>query len=83
MSTDFYQPVKYGSITKVKDVPRVRAIRLYCEQAGGSWGLQIRAPLNLQNRKEGKDFIVAHATLHREDLEALRDAINEHLGPAE
>lgn len=78
-SPHFYRLVQCIHIKKVRKVPCERAIRLYCESFNLSWNLQIRSPISISHGKVGKDFIVATATLTREEMEALRDAINESL----
>jgi hypothetical protein len=67
--------MKYGSVCKANDVEPERAIRLYQASPDG-WILQVRDHLLLHNRAKGKDFIVASASLAKEDLVAMRDAIN-------
>ena len=74
-----YRVVDGICITKVKNVEPERGLRLYCEQADDIWALQVRGPLRLQNGTDGKDFIIANAHLDREEMMALRDAINELL----
>jgi hypothetical protein len=81
-ASDFYRPVAIPIATHIRAVSRVereKAVRLYCVQHGQAWALQIRAPLTLRSGAEGKDFLVAHAALTREELVALRDAIDAHL----
>lgn len=79
-----YRPVDSAHATKVNDVKREPAIRLYCEQHGQCWGLQVRAPMRLNNgAKEGKDFIVAHAMLSVDDLKELSSAIDAALSELE
>lgn len=77
MGLHFYRPVHSAGASVVKDVEREHAIRLYCEQSGESWLLQVRGPQRLGlGHREGKAFMVAGAMLNRDDLIALRDAIN-------
>lgn len=47
------------------------------------WALQVRAPITLANGREGNDFVIATATLNRDDLLALRGAIDASLAEAE
>lgn len=76
-SAEFYHPTKLRAGARiVRGVPRERAIRLYCVQAGSLWNLQIRGPQERGNYSEGKEFIVATAPLCRDELVALRDAID-------
>ena len=80
MSNEFYRLTTLRTGAKiVKDVPREKAIRLYCEMHGQAWNLQIRGPQILDNYEEGKAFMVSSAILTRADLEALRDAISTAL----
>ncbi|MFI5355195.1 MAG: hypothetical protein ACHQX0_06250 [Desulfobaccales bacterium] len=57
------------------------AIRLYCSQYGTVWNLQVRDFVDLGRGSGGKgmDFIIAAASLHRADLQALRDACDAEL----
>lgn len=77
----FYRPIPYVDTIKanIKLAEHERAIRLFCDQAGRMWALQVRAPITLANGREGKDFMIATAKLDREDLVALRDAIDAML----
>ncbi len=79
---EFFKPIDHVTASKVNDVPRTRAIRLYCYQSGSAWNLQVRGPLSLVDNREGKDFIVATANLKKADLLALRAAIDEALSDA-
>lgn len=80
MSNEFYRPVN-ANVLAVTGVEPERAIRLYCTHAfnGGTWELQVRAPQRLANGNLGKTFFVATATIERDDLVALQDAINTEL----
>ena len=78
---DTIRVFKAGAI-KVNHVPRDECVRLFCEMHARTWGLQVRGPARLGGSfhgKEGKDFIVAHATLERDGMIALRDAIDKAL----
>ncbi len=82
--TDFLRPVAFTKIAKVTGVERTRAIRIYCTQsvkfgADARWSLQVRGPATLANGSDGRDFIVATASLSLGDLRALRAAIDELL----
>jgi hypothetical protein len=68
-------------VLKVKGVERLKRLRLYCVQARSWWALQIRGPVSIGGG-EGKDFIVANASLSKEDMAALRDEIDRQLGEA-
>jgi len=75
--THFYRPVVHAGSMVVKNVEREQAIRLYCEQSGTAWLLQVRGPQRLGfGGREGKAFMVAGATLTRDDMVALREAID-------
>ena len=78
---DFYRPLTKPyqvRIAKAMDSKErmERAIRLYCTQYKSSWSLQIRGPMGCT---DGTKDIIANASFGRDDLEALRDAINEAL----
>ena len=81
--SQFYCPLPHVDVMKadpkVPGADREKAIRLYCDQAGTTWALQVRGPIRLANGREGKDFIIAAAKMSREDLQALRAAIDETL----
>jgi len=76
----FYRVVERAGAHAVTGVGREKAIRLYCEQRGVSWLLQVRGPrLNRGGLIEGKAFMIANAWMNREDLIALRNAIESLL----
>jgi hypothetical protein len=75
MSGQLYKRVR-SNIRAVDGVERESAIRAYCEMSNAAWVFQVRGPMRLRNGREGKDFVVATATLERDELLALRDAIN-------
>lgn len=81
MSGQFYACSDLVRIFKINGVDRERAVRFYCEMSDAAWALQLRAPMSLggNHGPEGKDFVIAHATLDRAELVALRDAIDEAL----
>jgi hypothetical protein len=83
VTTHLYRPA-HTSIGKVNDVERESAIRMYCSQSGTTWTLQVRGPFRHHggHGDEGKDFIVASASLSRADLLALRRAIDAELKAA-
>lgn len=66
-------------IRAVDGVDRESGVRAYCEQWKSAWALQVRGPMRLRNGREGKDFVVATAMLDREQMQALRDAIDRFL----
>lgn len=85
---DYFKPLKYLRIWKVPKQraadtgARARAVRMYCEQANSAWALQLRAPISLGSSgygREGKDFIIAHASLDRETMVEIRDTIDRLL----
>jgi hypothetical protein len=89
VSTDYYRPVSYTSIEKVKaDLLHTvtPSIRAYCVQSGERWALQVRGPLKLASGKDGVDSIIAHAVLKRDQVEelirALETLLNEDLARA-
>ena len=76
MSTDFYRKVFRAGSHVVKDVAREPAIRAY-KDSPDCWTLQVRGPQMLgMGYTEGKAMMVASAKLLRDDLVALRDALN-------
>lgn len=64
-------------------IPRERAIRLYKESPEG-WDLQLRAPIGLGSfgGRDGKDFIVASASLSLDDMRALHLALGDMIADA-
>ena len=58
-----------------------RAVRLYCSQHDQKWELQIRGPNSIGpfGTKDGKNYLIADASLNRNELIWLRDTINEAL----
>jgi len=75
MSGQLYKKCRIDT-RAVDGVERESGVRLYCEQADGLWALQTRSPMKLRSGKEGRDFIVSTALLYREEMVALRDAID-------
>lgn len=80
---ELYRPLDGVRIRKVLRVDRERAVRFYSEQMGLMWALQLRAPMTVGNGEDGRDFVVAHASLVEEDLIELRDAIDTALKAAQ
>jgi hypothetical protein len=76
---DFYAIVDAAGIIFAKDVPREKAVRIYSALHGAEWALQIRAPQELANGRDGAAFGFATARLSRADMVALRDAIDGFL----
>jgi hypothetical protein len=78
---DYYKPHKRVRIFKVDYAGRERGIRLYSTQYGESWSLQVRGPLGVGNQglRDGKDFVVADASLSVEDMKELRAEITAFL----
>lgn len=54
-------------------------LRLYCTSADEAWSLQVRGPLKRADGRDGADFVIACARMRREDMIALRDAIDRQL----
>lgn len=72
----FYKKVDHAEARKVDIADRESGVRVYCMQHGGSWALQVRTPIRLANGTEGKDYIVATASLDKQTMVELRDAID-------
>jgi hypothetical protein len=83
--TDFYRVVsEYARARAIKDVKQEPAIRLYCEQFGAQWNLQVRAlRASGSHYGKGKEFFVSTAPMNRDDLIALREAIDALLAESE
>lgn len=58
---------------------REAGVRAYCTQSGSEWALQLRAPRQLANGKEGKDFLIVTASLDKVEMRELRDALTRLL----
>lgn len=60
------------------DAPIEGAVRLYCTQSASAWQLQVRGPLGLGpfGLRDGKDSVIAGASLSVDQMKELRDAIN-------
>ncbi|HZJ67668.1 MAG TPA: hypothetical protein VFD36_29395 [Kofleriaceae bacterium] len=83
MSNDrenFWRALQWVEIKRapawVGEDSRETGLRLYCAQADTTWNLQLRAPLRLANGKDGKDFMIATASVPKDVLIALRNAID-------
>ena len=84
MSRDFFRPIDHVDVRKHnRTETRDRGIRLYCTAAvsthGGDnarYALQVFAPLKLANGQEGRDYMIATASLSPRDLLALRAEID-------
>lgn len=83
-----YRLGKRDSAEMLAQPDKGRMVRLYTvlvdsrpEGNGGSYALQIRAPLGIGagGRKDGKDFAIAHAVLNGKELRELRAAIDRQL----
>jgi len=82
MSIEYVRPVSvdtkvFTSASKdLSTIDKEHCVRVYRTQSraykGGRWHLQLRGP-----RKTG--FMIASASLGREDMEALRDALSAAL----
>ena len=82
MSRNFYLPVEHGETIKANDCEgedRERAVRLYCTSMDRAWSLQVRGTIKRADGRQGKDFIIACASLDKEGMRALRDAIDAML----
>lgn len=85
MPDEYNKPHDRIRMTKAKDVPRERSIRIF-RSAPGEWTVQLRAPIGLGfggYGGDGKDFIIAAADCSIEDLRAFRDAIDAQIKRAE
>jgi hypothetical protein len=80
MSDEFYKQLPYVEIRKVPDADRETGVRVYCYTSGTAWNLQIRGPMTLANQSEGKDVVIATATLEPQDVRDLRAALGRMLG---
>ncbi len=90
--TDLFRPISSTStITLNESVgigaeDRIPAMRLYCTSmvVGYTpvWCLQVRTFVSLVNGAKSKKFIAACASLHVEDMRALRDTIDALLKEA-
>ncbi len=79
MSRDFNESASIRTWVAKPVGDRESAVRLYCEQAGSVYALQLRAPLTLANGSTSDKFVIAHGSLDRELLKRLRDAIDSAL----
>jgi hypothetical protein len=81
---DFMRLIEYVSIGKYNHADtRERGIRLYCTASSETHGrenarcaLQIFAPLQRHNGSEGRDYMIATASLSCDDLIALRAEVD-------
>ena len=74
--TDFQRDATHGGETcDIDHAPT--AVRLYCTSSydGGVWSLQVRTRMKRADGQPGAKSIAAIASLSREDMVALRDAI--------
>lgn len=62
-------------------------VRLYNEHDNGIhgqlWAIQVSGRLRLTSGAASRDFVIAHASMRREDLEALGRAIDRALNHGE
>lgn len=73
-------PAQSVDVFAVKGVPRDPAVRLYGTSVHGpTWSLQVRGPHRLANGREGKDFMVASASLGLHEMAGLRNQITHSL----
>ena len=90
-SRDFIRPIDYVDVGKCNHTKtRDRGIRLYCtasaETHGGDnarYALQVFAPMKLANGQEGRDYVIATASLSPRDLVALRAEIDAAIAEVE
>ena len=91
MSRDFFRPIDYVDVCKHnRTETRDRGIRLYCTTAAATHGgdnaryaLQVFAPLKLASGQEGRDYMIATASLSPRDLLALRAEIDAAIAEIE
>jgi hypothetical protein len=90
-SIDFIRPIDYVDVGKYNHTKtRDRGIGLYCTASavthGGDdarYALQIFAPIKLANGQEGRDYVIATASLSPQDLVALRAEIDAAISEVE
>jgi hypothetical protein len=90
-SRDFIRPIDHVDVGKYNHVKtRDRGIRLYCtasaETHGGDnarYALQVFAPMKLANGQEGRDYVIATASLSPQDLVALRAEVDAAIAEVE
>lgn len=81
---ELYREVRENSVSiqKADKHTEVKpAFRLYCWMYAEAWNLQVRGPLMLgfAGVRKGKDNIIATVSLRRDEMIALRDAIDAQL----
>lgn len=79
---NYYRPLNQARAFKAdQHVEREKAIRLYSTQFGSGWELQVRCPLGIgfAGLRDGKDFVIAGASLGVEQMKELRDSITAML----
>lgn len=62
--------------TRLPEESRDPAVRLYCTSADARWTLQVRGYRTLADGTCGREFMIAGASLDREAMVALRDAVD-------
>ncbi len=85
MSKEFIRPIDYVSIGKYNHAKtRDRGIRLYSTASAETHGksnarysMQIFAPITNINGREGKDYVIASASMSLDDLIALGAAVKD------
>lgn len=90
-SRDFIRPIDHVDVGKYNHAEtRDRGIRLYCtasaETHGGDnarYALQVFAPMKLANGQEGRDYVIATASLSPQDLVALRAEVDAAIAEVE
>jgi hypothetical protein len=85
--SQFFKKLDYVDIGRVRmdldDAEKEHGVRLYCTQSGSWWHLQLRAHRKLADHTLSKEFMIATASLDRDTMLSLRDAINDALGEDE
>ena len=85
MSDEYNKPHERIRMTKTKDAPRERSLRVF-RSAPGEWTVQLRAPIGLGfggYGGDGRDFIIASADCSLDDMRAIRDALDAQIRDAE
>ncbi len=83
-SEDYFEPVHVeGTFAANYVSDRDPGVRLYCTQSRSAWALQLRGSRTLSNGRAGKDFMIVTASLSKEELRGLRDAIDRQIAASE
>lgn len=79
---NYYTPIDHARAFKVDaTTEREKGVRLYSTQYGSAWELQVRCPLGIGylGLRDGKDFVIAGASLGVEEMKEMRAAITAML----